>query len=164
MSAPKDFQSAINEKYGEFGWQLTNCLCFIAEYKGYKVRDFSAIESSLELIDNDDGESMKNSGSPEHFEDYLTSSYPSVHEILIERATKIENNDPIKEEERQNKVVVEFIEYMIGSKIGSKESTSGLTFGFNIFTVDEFFEDYIKNLIKEDVNRWLPEIETSHNH
>lgn len=150
MSLPRDFKSAIQENYGDFGWELANCLCFIAEYKGYKVREFSSIESCLELINKEEEEKIVDYESPVDLEEYLTKKYLLVHETLIEIAKNIKDSESLKEGRRKDKVVDDFINYMID-----------LNLEINLIAIDKFFRDYVIVVLKVDLIQWLLKIETT---
>lgn len=120
MTLPTDFKSVIEEEYGEFGWELSNCFSLIAEILGYKVYDLSSVETALKIASNEAGQSLKNCRNPKSLFPYLQTNYLKVHNVLIRKAKTVALENEDKEFERAYQVSQKFVARILGSTYSIK--------------------------------------------
>ncbi len=147
MSLPTEFKSVIEEEFGAFGWKLANCFSFIAEYLGYKVLDISSVETALKIVATQMGDSLTDYSSVEDYgedvslQEYLEEYYPQVHQAFIRKAKPTnKTNSPGDEEDREEQVIIGFIDYMIPTNIS-----------FLLTGIDEFFASYLRDILYRDL-------------
>jgi hypothetical protein len=146
MPLPKEFESVIQEEYGKFGWELSNCFNFIAEFLGHKVLDISSFETALKIIANDVGDSLTKYSHPNDLPNYIKNEYLKVHKVLIRKSKNINAGDEDTEVERQEAVVQTFVKYMFSND-------------FALFMIGEFYRDFLVNNVSSVIHDCLLDIE-----
>lgn len=147
MSLPNDFQSAIKDEYGNFGWELANSFSFISEFLGYKVLDISAVETALKVIANEAGFSLTKYAYSNDLILYLKQSYPKVHKVFIRRAKTVSVSDEDAEAERQRKIAYSFVDYVL----------------YRNFMTNEFFRYFVIETLYENIYDCFLDIEETIN-
>jgi hypothetical protein len=146
MSLPTEFKSVIEEEYGDFGWQLANCFSFLAEYLGYKVLDIHSVETALKIVATQMGTSLTEYSAVEDYEEdqglqeYIEKYYPQVHQAFIRRAKNISKANSLIEEDREEQVIIDFVEYIVPTNIT-----------FLLTGINQFFASYLRETLYRDL-------------